>query len=219
MHDVERVVAARPGLGADRLPGHRDRAVEVVGHPERARTRCPRRPPSPTIGRPSRSGRGRARPRRVASAARARARRRPGAAGAFASVSRSTGPRRPAASSRSPPRRRGPRRARGRAASRGRRGVRAPVARSTGILAGLVEGLLAERDRLGDPPVVVADDRPQAERIGARRPRRSPSIAASRIRSASRYSDRSTNRHSAASRDRVSAARGSSAGVRRAASW
>ena len=37
-HDVERVVAARPGLGADRLPGHRDRTVEVVGdasQPER----------------------------------------------------------------------------------------------------------------------------------------------------------------------------------------
>ena len=89
-----------------------------------------------------------------------------------------------------------------------------------GVVAGLLERLLAERDRLGDAPVVVADDRPQAERVGARRARRAPrSIAASRIRSASRYSDRSMNRHSAASRARSSAATGSSAGVSRLASW
>ena len=43
-----------------------------------------------------------------------------------------------------------------------------------GVVAGFVERLLAQLDRLGHAPVVVADDRAQAERVGARGAGRGP---------------------------------------------
>ena len=87
-----------------------------------------------------------------------------------------------------------------------------------GIGARLLERLLARRDRIRNPTVVV---RMIARRLSAwarAGPRNASRSASSRMTSAWTISDRSMNRHSAASRARSRRRSGSSAGVIRAAS-
>ena len=163
LDEVERVVAARPGLGPDQLPGQLDGSVEVIGQarePERVpvralvlprpSARCDEAKPALDVIVTEWVGRDPGR-RRPAAGARSQASQgRPRHGGARAG--------RRACSTRARPR--------SRSSCMTRNATRPRIlALSSASSAPPLERLLAQHDRLGDAAVVVADERADAQRL------------------------------------------------------